>query len=300
MKQMTVRTLWMVLAALAGACDKQDQRSSENVAATAPNVVSVTATEYVFEAPDSVAAGWSTFRMANQGKEVHYGHIVQLEPGRTVPEMVEAYAEAIRTSGARPKWVRRFGGPGGTAPGGSSSVVQYLEAGNYVWICPVEDSVGHPHFAKGEFKPFVVHAVRADVAKQAGAPEADAVVRLTDYSFAIDRPFRPGQHVIRVENAGAEPHDLVLMKLVPGKTVEDVRTWMNPERPRRSDVPADPPPPLDSLGTLTGGVAVIGPGIESFFEADFTPGEYVLICMTTAPDGRSHIEHGMIQQVSVR
>jgi hypothetical protein len=75
---------------------------------------------------------------------------------------------------------------------------------------------------------------------------------------------------------------------------------MNPERPRRSGLPADPPPPLDSLGTLMGGIAAIGSGIEAFFEADLTPGEYVLICMTTAPDGRSHIEHGMIQQISVR
>ena len=49
-----------------------------------------------------------------------------------------------------------------------------------------------------------------------------------------------------------------------------------------------------------GGIASIGSGLEAFFEADFTPGEYVLICMTTAPDGRSHIEHGMIQQISVR
>jgi hypothetical protein len=39
--------------------------------------------------------------------------------------------------------------------------------------------------------------------------------------------------------------------------------------------------------------------MESFFEAEFTPGEYVLVCMATAPDGRSHMEHGMIQQVRV-
>jgi len=34
------------------------------------------------------------------------------------------------------------------------------------------------------------------------------------------------------------------------------------------------------------------------FEADLTPGEYVMMCMATAPDGRSHIEHGMIRQIS--
>jgi hypothetical protein len=39
--------------------------------------------------------------------------------------------------------------------------------------------------------------------------------------------------------------------------------------------------------------------MESFFNADITPGEYVLFCMATAPDGRSHIEHGMIRQITV-
>lgn len=299
MKHLTLGGLWIAFVAVLPACTTEDETPRQNLATTAPNVVSVTATEYAFQAPDTVPTGWITFRLLNQGKEVHYGHIVQLEPGRTVREMVDAYAEAIRTSGPRPKWVRRFGGPGGTAPGDSSSVTQYVEPGSYVWICPVEDSGGHPHFAKGEFKPFVVHAAGPVVANRAAAPDADIVVRLLDYSFAMDPPLRTGRHVIRVENAGVEPHDLVLMKLAPGKTVEDVRTWMNPERPRRADAAADPPPPLESLGTLAGGIASIAPGMESFFEATFSPGEYVLVCMTTAPDGRSHIEHGMIRQISV-
>jgi hypothetical protein len=126
------------------------------------------------------------------------------------------------------------------------------------------------------------------------------VIRLKDYSFALDAPLTPGRHTIRVENAGAEPHDLVLMKLAPGKTVEDVRTWLNPERARRADQAKDPPPPLESIGTGAGGIASMAPGMRGFFEANFTTGDYVLVCMTTAPDGRSHIEHGMIQQLSVR
>jgi hypothetical protein len=39
--------------------------------------------------------------------------------------------------------------------------------------------------------------------------------------------------------------------------------------------------------------------MEAFFDADITSGEYVLACMATAPDGRSHIEHGMIQPFRV-
>jgi len=39
--------------------------------------------------------------------------------------------------------------------------------------------------------------------------------------------------------------------------------------------------------------------MESFFEADLSPGDYVLLCMATAPDGRSHIEHGMVRQFRI-
>jgi hypothetical protein len=47
-----------------------------------------------------------------------------------------------------------------------------------------------------------------------------------------------------------------------------------------------------------GGIAAIAPKMESFIEASITPSEYALFCMATAPDGRSHMEHGMIRQVS--
>lgn len=40
--------------------------------------------------------------------------------------------------------------------------------------------------------------------------------------------------------------------------------------------------------------------MEAYFEATLAPGEYVPACMVTAPDGRSHIEHGVIQRVTVR
>ena len=300
MKHLTLGSLCIAFVAVLTACTTEDETPRQNAATTAPNVVSVTATEYAFQAPDTLHAGWTTFRMANHGEEVHYGHIVRLDAGRTVEELIDAYAEAIRTSGPRPKWVTRFGGPGGTAPGDSSSVTQYLEPGNYVWICPVEDSGGNPHFGKGEFKSFVVHAAGSAVVDRSAAPEAHMVVRLMDYSFALDSPLVAGRHTIRVENAGVEPHDLAMMKLAPGKTIEDLQRWLNPERARRPGQSEDPPPPLESLGILAGGIAAIGSGMESFFEADFTPGEYVLFCMATAPDGRSHIEHGMIRQISVR
>ena len=299
MKHAARRGVCIALVAVLAACSTEEETAQQSPYTDAPNVVALAATEYAFQAPDSVPEGWTILRLANHGKEVHYGHMVRLDSSKTVQQLVDAYAEAIRTSGPRPKWVKRFGGPGGTAPGDSSSVTQYLEPGSYVWICPVEDSTGAPHFAKGEFKPFVVHGAGTAVANRPAAPEANMVVRLMDYSFAFDSAVTTGPRSIRVVNEGVEPHDLVLMKLVPGRTVADVQRWLNPERARRPDQAAEPAPSLETIGMPVGGIAAIGPAMEAFFQADFTPGDYVLLCMATAPDGRSHIEHGMIRQLKV-
>ncbi len=276
-------------------CTTSDSAARSDADPAAPPVVTLTTTEYAFEAPDTIPAGWTTLLVRNRGEELHYAHIVRLEPGRTVQDFIDAYAEAIRTSGPRPNWMTRFGGPGGVAPGDSSSATQYLEPGRYVWICPIEDSKGNPHFSKGEVQPFVVGPPGPHAADEA-APEASAVIRLVDHAFALEAPLSAGRHTIRVENAGTQPHDVALIRLPPGATLEDLRIWLEPERARRTGPEVEQePPPMSSPG----GIAVIAPGMVGFFEADLTPGEYVLVCFTTAPDGRSHIEHGMIQQIRV-
>ena len=283
------RLTFLFLAALA-ACTKTEARIST------PNLVSLTATEYSIAAPDTIPAGWTTLRLHNHGTNIHYGHMVRLDPGKTVDELVNAYAEAIRTSGPRPKWVTRFGGPGGAAPGDSSSDTQYLQPGNYVWICPVEDEQGNPDFSKGEFKPFVVS--NQVVADKEAAPKADVAIHLMDYSFALDS-LSAGKHTIRVANAGEQPHDLVMIKLQPGKTIEDVQAALNPERARRPD--QGPAPSFESIADIGGGgIGAIAPKMESYFDTNLTPGEYALFCMATAPDGKSHMEHGMIRAISVR
>ena len=134
MKQLPPAGRWIAFVAVLSACSTKEETPGQNLAA-APNVVSLTATEYAFEAPDTIPAGWTNFRLANRGQEVHYGHIVRLEPGRTVPELVDAYAEAIRTSGPqRPRrtswsvsWIFRshsilLSRPGGTRSGSRTRV----------------------------------------------------------------------------------------------------------------------------------------------------------------------------------
>jgi hypothetical protein len=201
-------------------------------------------------------------------------------------DFLVAYTEAFRTTGPRPPWAPRYGGPGAADPDGSSNATQHLEPGNYAWICIMNVPDGIPHVVKARMaKAFAVRASNSASAPQT-APAASLVFQLVEYFFRITGPLTAGRQVIRVENAGTEAHEVGLLRLAPGKTVEDFRGWMQN--------PQGPPP-----GNSVGGVSSLAPNLEAYFEVDLTPGEYVILCFVTAPDGRSHAEHGMIQHVRI-
>ena len=285
------------------ACTTRDDTPAREPAASGvdPRVVNLSVANRAFQAPDTIDAGWTTLRFTNRTDEdVHYAHIVRLDSARSVRELVDYYARAIKESGPRPTWIVRFGGPGAAGPHQTATVTQDLVPGSYVWICPVENEKGEPHFGAGEYREFVVRAANAGTGRETVAPVATATIRLVDHAFVPDSLLmKAGRHVIRVENNGREPHDMNMMKLAPGRTVEDLQRFMNPERARRPGEKDDPPPPLHELGSMVGGVAAMAPSMAAYFDADLTPGEYALFCMVTAPDGRSHIEHGMIRQIRV-
>lgn len=279
MKQLTHAALWVAFLASLWACTTRDDEAAYLVELSTDN--------YTFQAPDTINAGLTTFHFANLDDENHYAHSVKLDSGRTVFELVEVYGDAIRNARPRMTWVTRFGGPGATAPGDSSSVTQHMEPGHYAWICPVEDRDGTPHFSKGEVKSFVVNNTNLKAEGQK-TPEASNIIRLMDYTFALETHLNSGEYTIRVVNDGSDPHDVELARLAPGKNVEDVKNWLQNGQ-------GEPP-----VTNLAGGVAVIAPGMEAYFEVELTAGEYVLICFATDDDGRTHIEHGMIQKVSVK
>lgn len=125
------------------------------------------------------------------------------------------------------------------------------------------------------------------------APSVVTLSSTADYAFQAPDTIDAGWTTFRFANNGNDIH----LKLAPGATLEDIRNWLNPERARRPDQRGDEPPPsLETLGIPVGGMAAMAPGKQGFFEADLTPGDYVLVCMVTAPDGRSHIEHGMMHR----
>lgn len=288
MKHLSQRAtaLDLLFPALLSATACSANREVPHRAEAPPPVVTLTAVDYAFEAPDTVGAGVTTFRLLNHGSQLHMAQLIKLEDGRSLDEFLVAYTEAFRTRGPRPPWAPRFGGPGAAEPGGSSNATQDLAPGSYAWICIMNLPDGIPHVVKTRMaKGFTVRA-RNDAPAPPTAPAASLVFQLVDYAFRITGPLTAGRRVIRVENAGTEPHEVALLRLAPGKTLADFQAWMQN--------PQGPPP-----GGSVGGVSSLAPGLQAYFEVDLTAGDYVILCFVTAPDGRPHTEHGMIQQVRI-
>jgi plastocyanin len=254
--------------------------------AVAPTVVTVTATDFAFEAPDSVVEGWTTVRLVNAGGRFHAALLVRLGPEERLQDFRTAYAEAWRASGP---W-DGFGFRGGLVsapPGGSVNVTLLLEPGRYAWYCPMHVEGGAPHVFEQDMAKTLVVAERPSSDGVPVPPVATARIELLDYAFGMDEAWAAGPHVIRVDNLGREVHEVLLFRLAPGKSLEDALGW--------SVDPLVENPFSDYLG----GAVVEPEDSEVYFETELTPGDYVLVCSIRAPDGRVHTEHGMIRPVRV-
>jgi hypothetical protein len=280
-----------LLAGVLGSCKPGGQPTSHAASSAAdpsaasaagrPTAVVVTARDYSFELPASVPAGVVTMRLVNHGKELHQAQIMRLDEGKTVADV----EKALKPHGPLPSWMKFVGGPNGIAPGDETNGQTSLSPGKHVVICLIPSPDGVPHLMKGMIQPLEITA--APGSTTAGFPEATDTIRLVDYSFQSNRELTPGRHTILVENAGPQPHEFVLVKLAPGKSLKDFATWVETMRG---------PPPAVPLG----GVGVVEKGGRGQFTVDLTPGEYGYICFVPdAKDGKLHLIHGMMKQVTV-
>jgi hypothetical protein len=282
------RILWIVAAGTLACAPKGDSvpKTSDSAlpaAAAAPPVVNITARDFAFDAPDSIPAGLTTIRLNNTGTTIHHVQIVHLADGKTFVDF-EAGLKSMKLGDPFPAWSHEIGGPNVAGPGMTVETTQQLDAGSYALICFVDLPDRVPHFSKGMMKPLTITATTAPAA---AAPVADVDVTLSDYAFAFTPTLSAGKHTLKISNAAAQPHEFVLLKLEAGKTMADFQKW---------GAKYEGAPPVQAVG----GVAALGPGLTSYLPLDLTAGDYVLVCFVRdATDGKSHIMHGMAQQLKV-
>lgn len=249
-------------------------------AAAAANVVTIVARDYSFDAPASIPAGLTTIRLVAKGKELHHVALVKLENGKSMAD----FAAALRTAGPPPAWMVDAGGVNPPRPGGTTEATQRLEPGNYVLACFVPGPDGKPHVMKGMMRALTVTPA---VGPQAPDPTPDVVITLSDYRFQLSRPLTAGKHVIRIDNAGQQHHELLLARLAPGKTAQDLAKWVDK---------MDGPPPGEPLG----GIPAIAPGGHGYITVDLAPGNYGFLCfLPDAKDGKPHVVHGMVSDFKI-
>ena len=290
---MTRNTLTATMAVAAAAfvltaCAKNETAQTDTAttaapaaaAAPTPNMVTFSAKEFAFEGPDSIPAGLTMFHLNATGQELHHLQILKLEEGKTFAD----FQAALKAGGPPPTWAVPYGGVNPPVPGGTTISTQTMEPGNYVVVCFIEGADKVPHLAKGMTKPLTVTPVaNANMTE----PTADVTMTLSDYTFTLSKPLAAGRQMIKVVNGATQPHEVVLVQLDSGKTMEDVGKW--------AETMKGPPP-----GKPIGGIPAFMPGKNTYFEASLAPGDYGLICFVPdAKDGKPHVAHGMVQQFKI-
>jgi hypothetical protein len=274
----------VLLGALVGCkSDRSSPPVADTTTAATPSTATatVTATDYAFQGPDKLSAGANILHLVNQGKEPHQLQLIKLEDGKTVDDL----KKALKTPGPIPSWVKFVGGPNGILGGGETRATAELAPGNYAYICLIPSPDGIPHAAKGMVRPFVVEG---DSAASTAELQTDVTIKLADYDFQTSKPLASGQQKILVQNAGPQPHEILLVKMPPGKKIEDFARWAE------TGLKGAPP------GEPLGGVAVLDKGGEGRFTVELAPGDYGLICFVPdMKDGKPHLAHGMMKNFKV-
>ncbi|MDQ3525276.1 MAG: hypothetical protein M3451_09510, partial [Chloroflexota bacterium] len=266
--------------------------------------LSITAVDYAFEMPATVEAGWTHVLMDNQGMKEHHAMFLRPHEGSTI-EDVQAALEG-GDFGALFATAMSAGGPN-VGPGHQASVAMNLEAGQYLVICAIPNEEGIPHFALGMQAVLEVTEGAAD----STPPAADATVNLIEMTFeGLPTDTTAGTHVWEVANTGTQLHEIVVLQLTEGVTIDQAIQAFSEPPPSASPVAspvvdqtvASPAagtssePPFEAIG----GTAPMSPGETNYAVLDLTAGDYVAICFVPdAETGVPHFAMGMIAGFTV-
>jgi mannose-6-phosphate isomerase-like protein (cupin superfamily) len=250
--------------------------------ASAPREIVIKATDFSFEAPEKIEGGLVTVTMENEGAELHHLQLARLRDGVTFDQVHKVLAEGPED--ALFELLEWVGGPSLVSPGGQSRVVLTIPEGQYLLLCFVASPDGVPHFAKGMAMPIIVTASSTHAAE----PQADLSVVLTDFAFTMPAQIKAGHQVWKVTNRGAQPHEIVIARLMPGKTLQDALRFLQT---------SEGAPPLEFMG----GLQAIDSERTGWAVLDLPLGEYIALCFVPDPaSGKAHIELGMVAGFTVK
>lgn len=261
------RPNWRACAALAVAAAAFTGLASP---ASGQRVLTVVASDTALDAPLTVPAGIVTVQLVLKGK-TRRDLVVHRVPASTTPESL------VQAAAGRPeRWFAdgSFGGP--ATPRESTpdaSVTMDLRPGRYALVSYETDETGRARPDKYIWREVVVAA--ASILIPARFPVPDASIRLRDKGLVMEGLLRAGQKIIEVENAGSSAHEVIIGRLLPGKTVADVERW---DRERSG------PPPF----AYVGGITPMSPAVTTQTRLVLQSGMHVVFCPARPASERDH------------
>ncbi len=246
-----------------------------------------------FQMRDTIPSGWSTFRYKNESTQTHFVLIDDYPEGKTSEDAEklvgpvfdramklisegkteEGYAEFANL----PEWFSEvvfLGGVGLVSPGQVAETTMHLKPGAYLMECYVKMENGIFHTSMGMTKDIVVSET------DSGNPEPTADIRIeisgTD-GIVIKDSIGAGPKTFSVFYKDQKAHehfvghDVNLVKIEEGGSLEALESWMNWADPKGLIEPA--PAGI----TFMGGTNDMPAGSKGYFHAELEPGNYVLI-----------------------
>ena len=201
--------------------------------------------------------------------------IARLNDGVTTEQLTEALASAQEDPTAALALLTLIGGASNTTDG---HLIVDLKPGTHAVVNFGETGPQMATFTAGE-------------PSGATAPAPDVTVDLVDFNFAIPAEISAGPKVWQINNKGEQWHEMAIVKLSEGATVDDVLAMI-----QSGEEPAGPPPFEDVAFWSPN-----SPGETGYVTWDLPAGEYTVLCFLPdlAGDFSPHAAHGMVAQLKV-
>lgn len=270
--------MWLSLA-VAQPASGQSPRGRVVAASLPGKVVDVRASEFSFQAPDTIPAGLTTFRLLQTGlvvdrvragargreaisdkgddtRGMHMLWVVRLDSGKTV-----AHLHAAAQAGERmTPWARQIGGPGFILPPSTTNATLDLEPGNYALVCYVGSARADRaryHLLNGMFRALTVLPASR---RPSPSPRVDVIATLSgEGTISFSKPLRAGRVAFRAVNETNDDLEFIFLRMpagVAGKTFL-AATGANP-------------------ATGAGGLSSVPPHASVITTLNLTAGEYVV------------------------
>ncbi|NVJ87479.1 MAG: hypothetical protein HWE15_14310 [Algoriphagus sp.] len=281
----------------------QTETSAPEEKAPAPPVMEIVTETMDFQMPDTIPAGWYTWRYHNNSNQTHFILIDDYPDGITLDSIKarvlpvfgngmtllnegktdEGFAEFANL----PSWFSEVvwrGGVGLVSPEVTTESTLKLNPGTYFVECYVKMNTGMFHTNMGMIKKLVVSNEVSSLAE----PKADISIRLSGESgISVDPPSIPGSYTFKVEfldqkiHENFVSHDLNLVRLQDNANLKDLEAWMDWRDPKGLIEPA--PEGVIFLG----GVNDMPAGDIGYFTAQLVPGQYAFVSEVPNASGKN-------------